>query len=130
MPNAAKNLGLIMRCLHLIGWKKQSKLAMGAIFSICSLQEWLVQSYAARLHGNIFLNFVLNLSLGGGTWVLCLWHQHIFKMGYILDLPVCSTFEPFHFYLVMTLVVPSFDNILTFTVFADFQSSKNLCDET
>ena len=33
VPNIAKNLGF--RCLHLIGWNKQSKL--GAVFSIFSL---------------------------------------------------------------------------------------------
>ena len=78
VPNIAKNLGF--RCLHLIGWNKQSKL--GAVFSIFSLWEWLVQSYSARFIGNIFLNFVSNLSYGEGNWVLCLWHQHISKMGY------------------------------------------------
>ena len=60
--------------------EKQSNL--GSVLSIFSLWEWLVQSYAARLVGNIFLNFVPNLSLGGGNWVLCLWHQHLSKMGY------------------------------------------------
>ena len=29
----------------------------------------------------------------------------------ILNAPFCSVFVPFHFYLVMTLVVPSLDNI-------------------
>ena len=29
----------------------------------------------------------------------------------ILNVPFCSIFVPFHFYLVMTLVVPCLDNI-------------------
>ena len=58
---------------------EQTKLS--AIFS---LQEWLVQSYGARLFGNHFLNFVSNFSLEGGNWVVCkcLWQHHISKMGY------------------------------------------------
>ena len=41
-------------------------------------------SYAARLFGNTFLNFLSNFSLeeSGGNWVLCLWQHHISKMGY------------------------------------------------
>ena len=31
----------------------------------------------------------------------------------ILNIPFCSIFVSFHFYLVMTLVVPSLDNIFT-----------------
>ena len=31
----------------------------------------------------------------------------------ISNVPFCSTFVPFHFYLAMTLVVPSLDNIFT-----------------
>ena len=31
----------------------------------------------------------------------------------ISNVPFCSMFVPFHFYLVMTLVVPSLDNIFT-----------------
>ena len=49
--------------------------------NIFSLREWLVQSYGARLFGNTFLNFVSNLSIEGGNWGVCLWHQHIFKLG-------------------------------------------------
>ena len=30
-----------------------------------------------------------------------------------LNVPFCSIFVPFHFYLVTTLVVPSLDNIFT-----------------
>jgi len=30
-----------------------------------------VQSYAARLFGNTFLNFVSNFSLEGADWVVC-----------------------------------------------------------
>ena len=35
----------------------------------------------------------------------------IFLKWGILNVPFCSIFVPFHFYLVMTLVVPSLDNI-------------------
>ena len=34
----------------------------------------------------------------------------ILKWG-ILNAPFCSIFVPFHFYLIMTLVVPCLDNI-------------------
>ena len=37
-------------------------------------------------------------------------NKHISKMG-IFNLPFCSIFVPFHFYLVMTLVVLCLDNI-------------------
>ena len=87
-------------------WLEQT-LKLRAIFS---LQEWLVQSYAARLFGNTFLNFVSNFSLEGGNWVICLWQHHISKMGY-LNIPFCSIFVPFHFYLIMTLVVPCLHNM-------------------
>ena len=40
----------------------------------------------------------------------------IFLKWGISNVPFCSIFVPFHFYLVMTLVVPSSDNI--FMVFA------------
>ena len=81
-----------------------------------------MQSYAARLLGKIFINFFFsNLSLGGGKKVLCFLTQHISKMG-ILNVPFCSIFVPFHFYLVMTSVVPSLGNI--FMAFANLQSSE------
>ena len=41
-----------------------------------------VQSYAARLFGNTFLNFVSNFSLEETNWVVCSWHQNISKIGY------------------------------------------------
>ena len=59
-------------------WLEQTD-KLGAIFS---LREWLVQSYGARLFGNIFNNFVSNFSLEGGNWLICLWQHHISKMGY------------------------------------------------
>ena len=34
-----------------------------------------------------------------------------FLNGGILNVPFCSIFVPFHFYLVMTLVTPCLDNI-------------------
>ena len=104
MPKVAKNMSFT--CLHLIGENKQTKL--GAIFS---LQELLVQSYGAKLltFGNTFLNFVSNFSLEGGNWVKCLWQQ--FLKWCILNLPFCSIFVPFHFYLIMTLVVPCSHNM-------------------
>ena len=37
----------------------------------------------------------------------------IFLKWGILNVPFCSICVPFHFYLVMTLVVPSLDNIFT-----------------
>ena len=91
-------------------WLEWTDKILSAIFS---LQEWLVQSYAARLFGNTFLNFVSNFSLEGGNWVICLWQHHISKMG-ILNVPFCSIFVPFHFYLVMTLVVPCLETYLWF----------------
>ena len=54
--------------------------------------------------------FVSNFSLEGGNWVMCLWQHHISKMGYF-NVPFCWIFVPFHFYLIMTLVVPCLDNI-------------------
>ena len=89
-----------------------------------SLQEWLVQSYGARLFGNTFLNVVSNFSLEGGNWVVCLWHQPISKMGYF-KCTFCSIFVPFRFYLVMTLIVPclDLDNIY---IYARFSWSLNL----
>ena len=80
VTSAKHSQELGFRCLHLIGWNKHSKL--GAVFSIFSLWEWLVQSYAAILFRNTFLNFVSNFSLEGGNWVVCLRHQHFSKMGY------------------------------------------------
>ena len=35
----------------------------------------------------------------------------VFLKWGILDVPFCSIFVPFHFYLIMTLVVPCLDNI-------------------
>ena len=64
-----------------------------------------VQSYAARLFGNTFLNFVSNFSLEGGNWVDVYDISILLKWG-ILNVPFCSIFVPFHFYLVMTLIVP------------------------
>ena len=82
MPKVAETLNF--RCLHLIGLNKQTKL--GAIFS---LQEWLVQSYAARLFRNKFLNFVSNFSLEGGNWVVrlvALCFDNIFMVCWSLNL--------------------------------------------
>ena len=70
-----------------------------------------MQSYAARLVGNIFLNFVSNLSLGGRKWVPCAGVISIFLKWGISNVPLCLIFVPFQFYLVMTLFVPSLDNI-------------------
>ena len=37
----------------------------------------------------------------------------------ILNVPFCSIFVPFHFYLIMTLVVPCFDNkLMVLLIFA------------
>ena len=76
-----------------------------------------MQSYAGRLVGNIFLNFVSNLSfgeaIGNSVYDISLF---LITWG-ISNVPFCSIFVPFHFYLVMTLVVPSLDNI--FMGFAD-----------
>ena len=69
-----------------------------------------MQSYAARLFGNTFLNFVPNFSFEGGNWSKCLGQHHISKMG-IFKCTNCSIFVPFHFYLITTLVVPCLDNI-------------------
>ena len=50
---------------------------------------------------------------GGGT--LNKWQcDTIFLKWGILNVPFCSIFVPFHFYLIMTLVVPCLDNILWF----------------
>ena len=50
----------------------------------------------------------------------------IFLKWGISNVPFCSILVPFHFYLVMPLVVHSLDNI--FMGFADLPSSKNWCD--
>ena len=42
---------------------------------------------------------------------------YFLKWG-ILNVPFCSIFVPFHFYLVMTLVIPYLDNIYIYG-FAD-----------
>ena len=69
-----------------------------------------MQSYAARLFGNTFLNFVSNFSLEETNWVV--YHDiRIFLKWGILNVPFYSIFVPFHLYLVMTLVVPCLDNI-------------------
>ena len=52
----------------------------------------------------------------------------IFLKWGILNVPFCSIFVPFHFYLIMTLVVPRLDNI--FMVLADLCTCKNWCDKT
>ena len=82
---------------------------MGAIFS---LQEWLVQSYAARLFGNTFLNVgqISALKEAIGFYVYDNVVSIFLKWG-ILNVPFCSIFVPFHFYLVMILVVPCLGNI-------------------
>ena len=69
-----------------------------------------MQSYAARLFGNTFLNFVSNFSLEGGNWEY-VYDISIFLKWGILNVPFCSIVVPFHFYLVMTLVEPYLDNI-------------------
>ena len=69
-----------------------------------------MQSYAARLFGNIFLSFVTNWSLGGaiGDYV---YDISIFLKWGILNVSFCLIFVPFNFYVVTTLVVPYLDNI-------------------
>ena len=66
--------------------------------------------YAARLFGNTLLNFVSNFSLEGSVY-----DNTIFLKWGISNVPFCSMFVPFHFYLIiiMTLVVyvPCLDNI-------------------
>ena len=59
-----------------------------------------MQSYGARLFGNTFLNFVSNFSLE------YVYDNTIFLKWGILNVPFCSIFVPFHFHLIMTLVVP------------------------
>ena len=76
-----------------------------------------MQSYAARLFGNTFLNFVSNFSLEGGNWDYAYDISIFLKLG-IINAPFCSIFVPFHFYLVMTLVVPCLDNMYIYG-FAD-----------
>ena len=49
-------------------------------------------------------------------------------MGYF-KCTICSIFEPFHFYLVMTLVGPCLDNIYIYG-FADLCNCNNWCNET
>ena len=107
-------------------WREQTD-KLGSIFF---LRTWLVQSYSygARLFGNTFLNFVSNFSLEGGNWVICLWQQFL-KWG-ILNVPFCSIFVPFYFYLIMTLVVLCLDNIYLWFKFADLCTCKNWCNKT
>ena len=71
-----------------------------------------MQSYGARLFGNTFLNSVSNFSLEGVNWVICYYNTIFLKWG-ILNVPFCSICVPFHFYLVMTLilVVPCLHNM-------------------
>jgi len=86
VPKVAKNLSF--RCLHLIGENKRTKLG-----ATVSLREWLVHSYAARLFGNTFLNFVSNFSPEGSNWLVCLWQHYVSKMGYFkctILLNVCT----------------------------------------
>ena len=47
----------------------------------------------------------------------------------ILNAPICSIFISFHFYLVMTLVVPRLDNKYIYC-FADLFTCKKWCNET
>ena len=70
-----------------------------------------MQSYASKLLENIFLCFVSNFNLKGGDWVVYTYDISKFLKWGILNVPFCSIFVPFHFYLVMTLVVPCSDNI-------------------
>ena len=51
----------------------------------------------------------------------------IFLKWGILNVPFCSIFVQFHFYLIMTLVVPF---QITYLWFADLCTCKNWCDET
>ena len=60
--------------MHAFDWLEQTDKIGCHIFSAR-------MTYAARLFRNTFLNFVLNFSLEGDNWVVCLWHQHISKMG-------------------------------------------------
>ena len=71
-----------------------------------------MQSHTARLLGNIFLNFVTNLSFGEASGYSVYDISLFLKRG-ISNVPFCSIFVPFHFYLVMALVVPALDNIFT-----------------
>ena len=52
----------------------------------------------------------ISVCLEGGNWVICFDNTIFLKWG-ILNVPFCSIFVPFQFYLVMTLVVPSLNNI-------------------
>ena len=52
----------------------------------------------------------------------------IFLKWGILNVPFCSIFVPFHFFLVMTLVVPYLDKIYIYG-FADLCTCKKWCDE-
>ena len=57
----------------------------------------------------------------------------IFLKWGILNVPLCSIFVPFHFYLVMTLVVPSLDNIfmvLLISEVAKIGVTKPICSNS
>ena len=71
-----------------------------------------MQSYAARLFGNTFLNFV-SISAFKEAIGQYVCDNTIFLKWGIVNVPFCSIFVPFHFYLIiiMTLVVPCLDNI-------------------
>ena len=112
-------------------WLHQT-VKIGCIYLHISLWEWLVQSYAARSRlvrtysSTLCQNWALENS---GNWVLCLWHQHISKMGYF-KCTILFNFCTISFYLVMTLVVPCLDNI--FMVFliselAKIGTTKPIC---
>ena len=81
-------------------WPEQT-VKIGTVFSIVPCENDFAE--ATRLLWNIFLNFVSNLILGGGNWVLCLRHQHNTRMDYCK----CTILLDIHanIYLVITLVV-------------------------
>ena len=59
-----------------------------------------------------------NFSLEGGNWEY-VYDISIFLKWGILNVPFCSIFVPFHFYLVMILVVPCLDNIFMFFLISE-----------
>ena len=116
MPKVAKNLSF--RCLHLIGYISRTNRRNWVQYFPCK-NDLCRAIYAARLFGNTFLNFVSNFSLEGSNWLVCLWQHHISKMGYFkcTILFNIKLIVPFHFYLIMTLVVPCLHNMFMVLLF-------------
>ena len=110
MPKVAKNLSIT--CLHLIAIGYRTNRQIG-----CNI--FPVRMTCAELWCQIFLEHFPQLC----NCVKCqpwrrqlVYDNTIFLKWGILNVPLCSIFVPFHFYLIMTLVVLCLDNMYIFMV--------------